>query len=452
MAITDKEIKSFLNGGDPDAPKGKRRMLSAGKGLFLVAVGGSATWQLKFQHEGKSRTLGLGPYPDVSLEDALDAQAKARLQRRGKDRIDPVEAKRAAKVAKQAEAARVKMTFKEAVLAYLKDHGARWTDPRAIPDWKASLRWAERIFGEMDVAAIDPDGKPNLVLKVLRQDAGGGEMFWSAHPLQAQRVRARMQAIFGWAMQTGLRPYGPNPAEWSLMDKALPPPESVRTVEHHDFVAVGDMPAFMGSLRAYQGAAEARRGKATLELEPTKRSAVRGLEKASNDTLASKALDFMILTATRTGDVLGMTWSEVDLDRARWTISIKRYKTRRKRKDDVRIPLSADAVAILTGLQSNRDPKSPVWTFSNREQAMLNVMRDVHATATAHGTARGSFRSWCSETSVPFEVAEAALGHVGGNAVVQAYQHSDYYDRRVPVMAAWALHCRGEAASEARAA
>jgi integrase len=443
MAITDKEIKSFIAKRDPDAPKGKRRFLAAGKGLFLVAVGGSATWQLKFQHEGKSRTLGLGPYPDVSLEDALDSQAKARLQRRGKERIDPVEAKRAAKAAKRAEAGKVRMTFKQAVEAYLRDHGARWTDPKAVPDWKASMRWAERIVGDMDVADIDSDGNPQLVLQVLKQDAGG-QIFWTAHPLQAQRVRARMQAIFGWAMQTGLRAYGPNPAEWSRMDKALPPPESVRIVEHHDFVAVGDMPAFMGAVRAYQGAAEVRQAKATLELEPTKRRTVRGLEKASNDTLASKALDFMILTATRTGDVLGMTWSEVDLDRARWTISIKRYKTRRKRKDDVRIPLSPDAVAILAGLQSNRDPKSLVWTFSNREQAMLNVMRDVHDTATAHGTARGSFRSWCSETSVPFEVAEAALGHVGGNAVVQAYQHSDYYERRVPVMAAWALHCRGE--------
>jgi integrase len=447
--LTDRQVTAFVKPEaaaepvQPGAPKvkAKTKMLADGGGLFLVVLGGSSTWQLKFMHERKSRTMGLGPYPHVPLALARERANTYRTQLK-RDRVDPLTTKRAEEAAKVAgenarlESAAKGMTFKDAVSSYLRDHGKRWTDPKAVPDWKASLRWAEAIVGDLNVSDVDRQ----LVLKVLKQDVEG-EPLWTAKPVQAKRVRARIQAVLEWAVQHELRGEGPNPAEWSRLKAALPAHSRVHKVKHHEHVPVEAVPAFMVSLRVYQAAAEARREKAALAVIADKRSTMRALEKAENDALAAKALEFVMLTATRTGDVVGLRWAELDLDAALWVIPAERFKGRR----DVRVPLSVDALAILAGLKSNREPKAQVFTFSNRDKAMYNVMRTLHASFDPHGAARGSFRTWCAANGVPSEVAEAALGHVAGNAVVQAYQHSDFYEARVPIMEAWALHCRGGA-------
>jgi len=226
-------------------------------------------------------------------------------------------------------------------------------------------------------------------------------------------VRARMQAVLEWAVHSGARDEGPNPADWSRLKAALPAHSRVHKIQHHDYIPADALPAFMATLKPLED-------------------------------LAAKALRFLLLTATRTGDVLGLKWQEVDVDGSQWVIPAERFKTRRA----VRVPLSADALAILTGLKSNREPDAYVFDMGGgplSPNALIRLMRKHHATATPHGTARAAFRTWCASTSVPHEVAEAALGHVAGNAVVQAYQHHDFYEERVTVMEAWALHCSGKA-------
>ena len=445
--LNDKQVAAFLKPkalgyAAVPAVMPKTRMLADGGGLFLVVRGGSATWQYKYMFRRRSRSMGLGPYPDVSLALARERAAAYRTQHK-RDRVDPLDVLRATERERVSSAART-MTFKEAVAGYLKDHSKRWTDPKAVRDWQASLRWAEKFVGAVDVAGIDRQ----LVLKVLSQDVNG-EPLWTAKPVQAKRIRARMEAVLEWAAQHDLRAEGPNPAEWSRIKAALPAHGRIHEVKHHEHVPVDAVPAFMASLRDYQVGAEARRAEAALAVVPTKGRTVRALVKAENDALAAQALEFMVLTATRTGDVVGLTWAELDLDAKRWVLPIDRYKTRRRRVNDIRIPLCSRALAILTGLRSNHDPKAPVFPFSNRNKAMYNVLRELHPTADPHGLARASFRTWCADTGVPFEVAEAAEGHVTGNAVVQAYQHSDLYEARVPLMEAWAAYCASTVAPAA---
>src|SRR5579872_5957325 len=205
--LNDKQVAAFLK---PKAPDGavppttpRTRMLADGGGLFLVVRGGSATWQYKYMRRRLSRTMGLGPYPEVGLALARERAAAYRTQLR-RDRVDPLDALRATESARVRSAAK-SMTFRDAVAGYLKDHGKRWTDPKAVRDWQASLRWAEKFVGPVDVASIDRQ----LVLKVLGQDVNG-EPLWTARPVQAKRIRARLEAVLEWAVQHELRPEGPN--------------------------------------------------------------------------------------------------------------------------------------------------------------------------------------------------------------------------------------------------
>src|SRR5262249_14358948 len=235
----------------------------------------------RYTLNGRTREMGLGPTRTVTL---AEARERARQQRHLLlDGIDPIEAKRAARVQAKLEAAKA-MTFKECADAYVASHRAGWRNAVHAAQWKTTLAtYAYPIIGALPVQAIDTQ----LVLKVLQQpvEAKRGEPageFWQARPETASRLRGRIEAVLDFATARRDRE-GANPAAWkNNLAHLLPPRSKLRKVKHHAALPYGDLPAFLVELREQQG-------------------------------IAARALEFLILTAARAGEVLGMTWNEVDL-------------------------------------------------------------------------------------------------------------------------------------------
>ena len=368
-------------------------------GLYLqVSDGGTKSWLLRYELGGRERMLGLGSSRIFSLK---EARARARTARQQiADGIDPIAAKRTAK----ATAAKA-LTFREAAERYLDQHEAKWESRKHADQFLASLRqYAFDHIGALPVDAIDTP----LVLKVL--EAG---RFWTARPETANRVRGRIQNVLDWATVRGYR-QGDNPARWrGHLDQVLPPRAKLAKVEHHPSMAYREVPAFMAQL-------------ATLE------------------TVAARALEFTILTATRTGEAIGARWAEIDFETAAWTVPSERMKARREHI----VPLSAQAVELLRSLYVEEgNPHVFIGRAGSAltRTAMATMLRRMGCAATIHGF-RSSFRVWCAEqTNYPREVAEAALAHVTGNSVERAYQRSSLFDHRRRLMADWGSYARGAA-------
>jgi integrase len=245
-----------------------------------------------------------------------------------------------------------------------------------------------------------------LVLKVL-------EPIWTTKPETASRVRGRMESILDWAKVRGYRA-GENPARWrGHLDKLLPARSKVRRIEHHAALPYAELPGFLVSLRAQEG-------------------------------IAARALEFTILTAARTGEVIGARWDEMDVLDKTWTVPAARMKAAREH----RVPLSERAVAILEEVRPLRLAEDgfvfPGAKFGRplSNMAFLMLLRRMErADLTAHGF-RSSFRDWCAErTNFPSEVAEMALAHTVSDKTVAAYNRSDLFDRRRRLMAEWATFC-----------
>jgi integrase len=238
------------------------------------------------------------------------------------------------------------------------------------------------------------------------------EPIWTAKPETAGRVRGRLESILDFAKVRGYRD-GENPARWrGHLDKLLPARSKVRRVEHHAALPYAELPAFLVNLREQEG-------------------------------IAARAVEFAILTAARTGEMIGACWNEVDLLDKVWTVPAARMKAHR----DHRVPLSARALAILHEMQAARHGDG--FVFPGREpggplsnMAFLMLLRRMgRADVTVHGF-RSSFRDWAAErTSVPSEVAEMALAHAVGNKVEAAYRRGDLFEKRRRLMQQWATFC-----------
>jgi integrase len=236
------------------------------------------------------------------------------------------------------------------------------------------------------------------------------EPIWSAKPETASRVRQRIERVLDFAKVSGLRE-GENPARWrGHLDHLLPPLSKVRRVEHHAAMPYEAVPAFVARLRVQDG-------------------------------VASLALEFAILTAARTGEVLGARWGEVDLGAAVWTVPAERMKAGRAH----RVPLPHRAVELLTELRGKKPPAPGDLVFpglrpgrSLSNMAMLALLRRFKLDVTVHGF-RSSFRTWAAERSAfPTEVVEMALAHTIRSAVVAAYQRGDLFEKRRLLMQQWA--------------
>jgi integrase len=309
--------------------------------------------------------------------------------------VDPIDARRAQKDAQAASAAR-SVTFVECADRYIDAHRAGWRSEKHAAQWPATLKAVSEAFGALPVSAIDTA----LVMKVV-------EPVWMKTPETGNRLRGRIESVLDWAIAREYRS-GPNPARWrGHLSNLLPSHRKLRRVEHHPAMPWQDVPAFVCALRQQEG-------------------------------LSAGALEFMILTAARTGEVIGATWDEIDLAIAVWTVPAARIKAGREH----RVPLTPRCLEILgakagTGLLFPGRGGAPLWV-----NGFGHLMKRMgYADATPHGF-RSSFRDWCGEaTNYPREIAEAALAHQTGSAVERAYRRGDALAKRRKLMEAWADYC-----------
>jgi hypothetical protein len=273
-----------------------------GHGLILqVRNPANASWLLRYQKNGKEHQFGLGPLRLVPLKLARERARAAQLGLL--DGIDPVQAKRDARAA-QAVATAKAMTFEAAALAYFNDHEGKWKNAKHREQFLNSMRrYAFPLIGALPVSTIDTA----LVLRVLEQrhEDHPDKKLWKAIPETASRVRGRIENVLDWAAVHELRS-GENPARWrGHLAHKLPETSKIAQVNHHPALPYAAIPQFMNELRDRIGS-------------------------------GPRALEFLILTAARTGEVIGARWSEIDLNAALWTIPAKRMKGGREH----RVPLS----------------------------------------------------------------------------------------------------------------
>jgi integrase len=377
-------------------------MHADGAGLYLlVGPSGAKSWIYRFMLNGKAREMGLGPLHTIGLAEARKRALDARRQRL--DGTDPLQARKDKKAAAKLEQAKA-ITFKACAEQYIKAHQAGWRNDKHAAQWGSTLEaYAYPTIGALPVAGVDT----GLVTKILTP-------IWATKPETATRVRGRIESVLDYATTHGWRT-GENPARWKgHLDNVLPRRSKVRQVEHHAALPWGEIGAFLAALREQPG-------------------------------IAALALEFAILTAARTGEVIGARWSEVDMQAAVWTVPGDRMKAGREH----RVPLSAAAMTALRKAAELRTDKTadgfvfpggkPGLGLSN--MALLALLRRMKRDdLTAHGF-RSTFRDWAAETGQPADIAEAALAHVVGDKTVIAYQRGDLLERRRKLMEAWAAFC-----------
>src|SRR5579884_1182827 len=379
-----------------------------GGGLYLhVGPTGGKSWIFRFMLNGRPRSMGLGPYPDISLAEARDLAATCRRQKR--DGHDPIEARRAERQKAKLEAAKA-MTFKACAEAYIKAHQAGWRNEVHARQWPSTLAaYVYPIFGDLPVQAVDTA----LVMKAI-------EPIWTEKPETASRVRGRIESVLDWATASGFR-QGDNPARWrGHLANLLAPKTKVAKAkraetgrsEHHAALPYDQIAAFMTKLRVQEG-------------------------------VAARALEFAILTGGRTGEVIGATWNEIDLAARHWTIPAGRMKKADKAH---RVPLSEAALAILDKMAAIREGEfvfpSDKAGRSISNMAMLMLLRRMgHGDVTVHGF-RSTFRDWAGDcTRHAREDIEMSLAHVIAGKSEAAYWRSDLFDKRRRLMDAWAKFC-----------
>jgi integrase len=381
-----------------------------GDGLYLfVRRPDAAFWVFRYVLRGHMREMGLGRARGlnaVPLSQAREAAAPLRrLVRNGLDPLDQREATAAAALAAaQAERARA-ITFRRVTEFYLDAHEAGWRNVKHRQQWENTLKaYAYAHMGDLPVGAVGTEH----VLAAL-------EPIWRAKPETASRVRGRIESVLDYAKTREWR-VGENPARWKgHLDHLLPARSKVAKVEHHAALPWQELGAFIALLRQQVG-------------------------------VAARALEFAILTAARTGEVIGAAWQEIDLQAAMWTVPSNRMKAGREH----RVPLSAPALALLgemAKVRTDDGPASFVFPGMRRGQplsntAMLVLLRRMERTnVTAHGF-RSTFRDWAAEaTNHSGEVAEAALAHTLRDKTEAAYQRGDLFEKRRRLMADWAEFC-----------
>jgi integrase len=371
-----------------------------GEGLYLqVRDSGAKDWFYRYEVAGKGRKRGLGSYPTVSLEQAREDALECRQLR--KNGVDPIERSKNLELEKALDNAKA-TTFKECADTYINTHKHGWRDERHEYQWRKSLEnYAYPVIGDLPVQSIDID----LVMKVI-------EPIWFDKTETASRVRQRIENILDLATVRKLR-IGDNPALWrGRLDKLLPKRSKVQKQIHFAAMDYRDVPEYFQSLR-------------------------------TKDTIASKALAFTILTATRTSESRGAVTDEIDLKGNIWVIPDSRMKADREH----RVPLSGEALKIIEEVKPFKR-QTDEFLFPGRTgdkptsaSSLLKIVKQHDETLTVHGF-RSAFRDWCAEqTNFPREVAEAALAHSLKDKTEAAYQRGDLFEKRSKLMDQWAQYC-----------
>ena len=376
------------------------------QGLVLqITPRGAKSWLLRTPIGGKRRHIGLGSYPTITLAQARE-RARAELDKVWQG-IDPVEQRKALRSRLQAEQKRG-LTFEKAVDKFLESKLTEFRNPKHRDQWRSTLRtYANPELGKMLVGDI---GVPDI-LRVL-------EPIWQTKTETATRVRGRIEGVLAWATVAGHRE-GDNPARWKgNLDAILPKPSKVAKVTNHPALSIIDVVPWFADLQ-------------------------------KRDGMAARALEFMTLTATRSGEIRGATWAEIDLEVGLWTIPPERMKADKEH----RVPLTAQAVALLKALP--RDLGSP-YVFPAVRGGMLSdmalsaCMRRMNEAreggyldgrsgrpAVPHGL-RSTFRDWAAESGQDHIQAELALAHHVGDGTARAYRRSDMIKARRVMMTDWA--------------
>lgn len=389
-----------------------------GQGLFLrVQPNGSKQWVQRITIRGKRCELGLGSPPAVSLATARQLA----LENRGKAMLggDPLQERREA---------RSGLTFEAAMDQYLAAKLDEFRNEKHKKQWRSTLdTYARPVLGPKLVSEITA---PHI-LKVL-------EPIWQTKTETASRLRGRIENVLSWATVAGHRT-GDNPARWKgNLSELLPKAAKVAKSDNQPALALGDVPRWWAEL-------------------------------AQRDGMAARALEFLTMTASRSGEVRGMTWDEIDFGpegvatvatTATWTIPASRMKAGRAH----RVPLTPEAVALLKALPRRDDSPYVFHALKGGQlsdmtlSAVMRRMQEAEVKAgrvgyldpqnkrpaVPHGL-RSTFRQWAAEQGFPRDMAELALAHFIGSDVERAYQRSDMIERRRAMMAAWAAFLRGEA-------
>ena len=359
-----------------------------GGGLYLsISSNGGRRWVFLFRWHGKPTEIGLGSARDVTLARAreLAAQARARLA----ESINPKDVRRPSGGS----------TFGECADRVIEAMRPSWRNSKHAGQWEMTLKEYAAPLRRLPVNAVTTED----VLSVLKP-------LWNEKPETASRLRGRIERVLDAAKAQGLRT-GENPARWrSHLDQLLPK-RQVLSRGHHAAMNYAKLPAFIADLRARQAT-------------------------------AALALEFTILTAARSGEVLGARWEEFDLEQAIWTIPANRMKAGREH----RVPLSKRALKIVQAMDEDRGND---FVFGGQKagkplsvMALEMVLRRMKVDrVTVHGF-RSAFRDWAAEcTNFSNEVCEAALAHVIGNKAEAAYRRGDLFDKRRKLMEAWAVYC-----------
>jgi integrase len=384
----------------------RRGYYGDGGGLFLqVSPGGSKSWVFRYKVDGRLREMGLGPLHTIGLgkarQKALEYRQGLLAYRHGEEGAEhPLAARRAGRM-KEKLAAATAMTFQECAERYIAAHQAGWKNPKHAAQWPATLgTYVYPVFGSLSVQAVDV----GLVLKAI-------EPIWITKPETAGRVRGRIESVLDWATSRGYR-QGENPARWrGHLENLLPKKSKVRRVEHHAALPYPEIASFLAGLREQEG-------------------------------IAGRALEFAILTAARTGEVIGARWEEINFAERLWTIPADRMKAGKEH----RVPLSDAALAIVDELAKVREgefvfPGGRAGRPISNMAMNMTLRRMWRGDLTVHGF-RSSFRDWAAErTNFPAEVAEMALAHAVSDKVEAAYRRGDLFQKRRQLAAAWAKFC-----------
>lgn len=382
----------------------KRRGINFVGGVAGLAINvtksGGRSWVLRYQVNGVRRDKGLGGYPDVTLAQAKDAARAIRAKlAQGVDPIEDGRALRSKLIADQLSA----LTFNQAAKQYIDTHEGTWRNAKHVQQWRNTIQtYANPVIGKMlvrDIGQID-------VLNVL-------EPIWRTKTETASRLRGRMESVFDWASARGYRTEA-NPARWKgLLDQLLPAPGKITKTDHHRALPYKELPEFMQLLAGQQG-------------------------------IGARALEFAILTASRSGEVRGAKWDEFDFESGVWTVPEDRMKAGKEH----RVPLSSAAITII---KAQRESAFCDYVFPSShsskivsegkplsDMTLAAVLRRMGVPVVPHGF-RSTFRDWSAEqTDYPREVAEMALAHAIANKVEAAYRRGDLLDKRRQLMQDWA--------------
>lgn len=386
-------------------PPGKH---ADGGSLYLnVTNTGARSWTYRFDSPltGKTREMGLGKPPDVSLAEAREARDDARKVLK-KERVDPIKKRDDERDAARSTELTAKglMTFKQAADGWFAKKRGEWDSPRYGGAVESALRRYCSKLNKLAVAEITIDDV-EAVLKPI----------WTKRHPTAIRLRSTIEDIIDWAIARKART-DLNPARWDILKEILQKPSTVHVVKHHAHVLVDEMPAFMEELRR-------------------------------RPSLSARLTEFTILTATRSSEARKAEWKEIDWKTGVWTIPAERMKGRKNKRKSHRVPLNTRAMAILRELQGQKPGEFIFAGFVAGkplcDAACGKVLELMGRTETLHGF-RGSFSSWRRQKMAKEfsrELAELALAHAVGTDVERAYQHDDALDARRPLMEAWCDYC-----------